>query len=371
MAWPGLHICPPQPQASNTEKMTSDVMKNPTRLPQVSSQTFLKFLPYGLAVMGLVWVLHDVNPDRIFHQATRVNWWWVGLAVGCDTISYVSQGWRWHSLLPRPTRVTVGQTIQAVYAGLFASEVLPLRAGEVVRAVLVGKWANLPVTTIVPSIIVERLLDGLWLVVALSMAATWLPVPKQVVEATWILAGAMIVASGLGCLVVWQAGEISKNRLESLSPPLAGIWLKLYQTGWLPLVEGVQSLTPGRHLALAGVLSGVYLSTQVVAFWGALRACQIQVALPTALLVFLLVQLGTMLPNTPSNIGTYQFFCTLGLTLVGIEKNAAVAASMLVFLILTVPLWILGCIATSQCRLSGAQLNQIVAQQATEAPDAI
>lgn len=370
MAWPGLHICPPQRQVSapSANQTTHHSMKNLIRLPQVSSQTCLKFLPYGLAVMGLAWVLHDVNPGRVFHQAVYLNWWWVGLAVGCDTISYVSQGWRWHSLLPKPTQVTIRQTTQAVYAGLFASEVLPLRAGEVVRAMLVGKWANLPVTTIVPSIIVERLLDGFWLVVALSMAARVLPVPKQVVEATWILAGAMIVALGVVWLVVWQAGTGSETRL---SPPLAGIWQKLYQTWWLPLVQGIQSLTPGRHLALAGVLSGVYLSTQIGAFWCALRACPIQIALPTALLVFLLVQLGTMLPNTPSNLGTYQFFCTLGLTLFGVEKNAAVAASMLVFLILTVPLWILGFIATSQCQLSGAQLNQVVAQQVTEAPDAI
>ena len=53
--------------------------------------------------------------------------------------------------------------------------------------------------------------------------------------------------------------------------------------------------------------------------------------------VFLIVHLGIAIPNAPANVGTFQLFSVLGLTLFGIKKSAAAAFSVLAFAILTVP----------------------------------
>jgi len=44
--------------------------------------------------------------------------------------------------------------------------------------------------------------------------------------------------------------------------------------------------------------------------------------------VFLILHFGTALPNAPSNVGTYQFFTVLGLTLFGIDKTTATGFSV-------------------------------------------
>jgi hypothetical protein len=72
--------------------------------------------------------------------------------------------------------------------------------------------------------------------------------------------------------------------------------------------------------------------------------------------VFLLVRLGTAIPNAPANIGTFQFFVAAGLTFFGVDKTTAAAFSMAVFLILTVPLWLIGFFALSR---TGLTLNAI------------
>lgn len=62
----------------------------------------------------------------------------------------------------------------------------------------------------------------------------------------------------------------------------------------------------------------------------------------------LIVRLGTAIPGAPSNIGTYQFFCVVGLTLFGVDKTLATGFSVVVFFLLTLPLWALGLLAVSR-----------------------
>jgi uncharacterized membrane protein YbhN (UPF0104 family) len=68
--------------------------------------------------------------------------------------------------------------------------------------------------------------------------------------------------------------------------------------------------------------------------------------------IFLIVHLGTALPNAPANVGTYQFFCVLGLAFFGVDKTTAGGFSVVVFILLTIPLWAIGAVAFGQSGLS-------------------
>ena len=68
------------------------------------------------------------------------------------------------------------------------------------------------------------------------------------------------------------------------------------------------------------------------------------------------VRLGTAIPNAPANVGSFQFFTVLALRLFGEDKTVAVGFSMVYFLALTVPLWILGLLAISR---TGMNLSTI------------
>lgn len=68
--------------------------------------------------------------------------------------------------------------------------------------------------------------------------------------------------------------------------------------------------------------------------------------------VALIVRLGTMVPGPPSNIGTYQFFTVIGLSLFGVDRALAAGFSFVVFFVLTFPLWVIGTLAFLKCGLS-------------------
>src|SRR5215831_13813943 len=142
-----------------------------------------------LAAAGLVWVLHDVHLSRLARQLAGIDWRRVALAMACDLLSYLVQGVRWKLLLEPVGKINLLQAVQAIYAGLFTNEVLPMRPGEFVRSYIASRRVGAGFVTILPSIILERLFDGVWIAMGIGLAAIFAPLPEDLIEA-----GEMFVA---------------------------------------------------------------------------------------------------------------------------------------------------------------------------------
>ena len=94
---------------------------------------------YAISIACLIWVYRGFDWKGELPKLMQTDWRWVTVAVLADVVVYVVQGWRWNLLLQPLAPVPVMQTIQAIYIGLFANEVLPLRSGEVIRCYLLSR----------------------------------------------------------------------------------------------------------------------------------------------------------------------------------------------------------------------------------------
>ena len=83
----------------------------------------------------MAWVLNGAGLTHIWGEIRRMQWAWVSLAVSTNVLVYLLQGWRWKLLLRPIEPVPFFHTVRAIYVGLFANEVLPLRAGELINYV--------------------------------------------------------------------------------------------------------------------------------------------------------------------------------------------------------------------------------------------
>lgn len=307
---------------------------------------------YLLATGGLLWVLHDVQPAELARSLGAVNWMWVVPAIFCDILGYVAQGWRWQLLLRPVGRLPVLRTTQAIYAGLFVNEVAPMRLGEVARAWLVSRWLGHPLLETVPSMAVERLQDALWLAIAFGVTALAVPLPETLTRAGNILGIATLVA------VAIFAGFLLRNRRESEDAAPrhgAGLGCRL-RRAFARLRRGLLRIGFSRELYLSFGVSFFLLLFQALAFWLIMPACGLKIPFWTGMVVFLIVHIGTAIPNAPANVGSYQFFTVLGLTLFGADKTQATAFSLVAFILLTIPLWLLGFWALSR---SGSSLGEL------------
>jgi hypothetical protein len=309
---------------------------------------------YLVALVCLIWVFHDIHFRALLQTMTNVHWEWVGIAIVFDILSYISQGIRWRLLLKTKGEISVLKATQAIYAGLFTNEILPLRIGELVRAYLASCWLYSEFVSIIPSMAVERLFDGVWLALAIGLVAIFIPLPKDLIEGEEMLGAVVLIATGVFLYLVFR----KKTFLYENS----GV-----KSGWRPL-GFVKSLISRLHIELQaiGMSRSFYMSFavslfilffQILAFWLVMRAYDLNLSFWAGAVVFLIVHLGTAIPNAPANIGTYQFFCVVGLSLFGVEKTLATAFSVVVFIILTIPLWVIGMIALSYTSMSLTEIR--------------
>jgi glycosyltransferase 2 family protein len=308
-----------------------------------------------IASAGLIWVLRDIHPSRLAGQLAGIDWRWVALAMVCDVLSYVVQAVRWQLLLEPVGKIGLLQATQSIFAGLFTNEVLPMRPGEFVRSYLASRWMRASFVAILPSIIVERLFDGMWIAIGIGLAAFFAPLPEDLIETGETFGGVIALIVALFAYLVLRRpwpGDRPVNRGLPGWKPLRAVVALLTRLG-----DGLRATGRTKEFYLAFVLSLFFLALQMVAFWLIMFGYGLRLSLWVGVAVFVIVNLGTALPNTPANIGSYQFFTVLGLTLFGVEKTSATGFSLVVFTLLTLPPLLIGFLALSRSGMSLAAIR--------------
>jgi len=115
---------------------------------------------------------------------------------------------------------------------------------------------------------------------------------------------------------------------------------------------------PSFYLA---VLASLFMPfCQVMGLWAMMKSYHLTLPFLAAIVVLLIINLGVSLPNAPANVGSYQFFCVLGLSVFQVEKTTATGFSFFAFLALTVPFVFLGFAALLRSGLSLKSMRETV-----------
>jgi hypothetical protein len=312
---------------------------------------------YTIAAVCLYWVLRDLDPRELLRRVAEMDPFWVAAAILFDVLSYICQGLRWKLLLRPVGRITVLRTTQAIYAGLFVNEMLPMKLGEIVRAYLISRWTSAKLSSVVPSILLERLFDGVWLAVGIVITILFVPLPRRLVEAGDVFGVAIFVAVVIVTILA-LGGHPSANN---------GVQKKRFLTLVQSISFELRIASKTTAALLAFVLSLVLLLLQGFSFWFVMRAYGLRLSFLMGLAVFIIVHLGTLVPTAPANVGSYQFFTVLGLTLFGVEKSTAAGFSLVVFAVLTAPLWAIGLWALGSSGLTFLEIRSELARLLTPA----
>jgi uncharacterized membrane protein YbhN (UPF0104 family) len=170
------------------------------------------------------------------------------------------------------------------------------------------------------------------------------------VHAEEVLAVLVFAATAVFVYVVMRRHP-TPSRPELNDAPPKGIRRRLSRI-MKSLAAGLRDIGGSRYFYESFSVSSILLVFQVLAFWLVMYGYGLQLTLWHGAAVLLIVHLGTAIPSAPSNIGTYQFFTVLGLTQFGIDKTLATGFSVVVFLILTIPLWLIGIFAFGHAGMS-------------------
>ena len=319
----------------------------PSWLPQV--------VGYGLSAGSLIWVLHGYPLNELLPNIRSLDWRWVAFAILTDLSVYVVHGWRWNTLLFPVARLGFWTTVQSIYIGLFANEVLPLRVGELIRCYLMAHWNNLRLSLAFASAAVERIIDGFWMLIAFAIAAGFIKHMPHDPEAArfeedltffvWIVAAAVLLATAALCWIV-----LRKHHAHAV----------LHESRWAAtrrhIVEGLQLMGNLRTLGLTSIVSLLYLALQVLFVFALMKAYGFDLSFWVAGGILTIVRMSTVVPNAPGNLGLVNFAVVFALRLFEVEPNEAKTFSLIFYAVQTFPLLIGGAIATA---LTGLNIGEL------------
>jgi uncharacterized protein (TIRG00374 family) len=302
---------------------------------------------YLLSAGCLAWVLHGYPLNELIPSIRALDWRWVMLGVALDLSVYVAHAQRWNTLLGPVARLRLWRTVQAIYIGLFANEVLPLRTGELIRCYLLGHWNDLRLSLVFASAALERLFDGFWMLLAFLITASFVKgIPTDLIILVQIL-GALLL---LGALAL---GWILMRRQDAHAVFSESRWAATSRH----IVEGLHLMGNPRTMSLTALYSLLYLVLQIVSVFALMKAYGLDLSIWVAAGVLAIVRFATVVPNAPGNVGLFQAACVLALGLFDVEKNDAKTFSFIMFFALTLPLLIGGAVATARSGLNLGELK--------------
>jgi uncharacterized protein (TIRG00374 family) len=289
-------------------------------------------------------------------------------------LTYVLRAARWQYLLRPIGRVGLGLALRTTVIGFAATALLPARAGELLRPYLLARKAGLRATATFATIIVERLLDTITVVLLFAAYLLVFDTGMSSADAATFrqikLGGALAGAACLVVLVVlfFLAGHpgtlerltlgISKVLPASLAERVAG----LVRT----FAEGLAIVRQPQRLAAALVFSLPLWLSIAAGIWLVTRAFHIEMPFTGSFVIVALLVVGVAVP-TPGAVGGFHYFYKLGaMAFFAATPDRAVGAALVLHAVSFVPVAIAGLILMAQEGLSLSRLGSVTRSTGVE-----
>ncbi len=284
----------------------------------------------AVGVLILYGLLRTVHPDQVGRAIRNANPGWIAVGLAGYLAFIVIRGWRWLVILKASApAATLGDATAVTAIGFAVNAVSPFKLGELLRIGTIAPRARIGVGEATATVVVERVLDVLaLLVIALGAAA----VAGGGSNSFGLWSGVVVIAAGslvigvVAYLMVSypQATLAAIDRVAARMPARVGAFVDRFAAS---VLKGLASLrSPGR-LATAGVLSLLTWLCIDLGLMACFRALTPQLSIPTLALACTIFIISQAISITPGSVGTYEGFFLLVLSTFGAQPAALVTAA--------------------------------------------
>ena len=327
-----------------------------------------------LAVALLVLFLYNVDLRGVALQVVHAKLEWLALSLFTMLVNLAIRSWRWQYLLEPLGRPSFASSFRATAVGFAASTVLPARAGEVIRPYFLSRQENVSATGAFATIILERVLDMVTVLVLLAAYVVFLAPSTTAANHTafeavkW--AGLTAGAGAVGLLVVLfvLAGNPSRlaeslTRLEAFLPSrLAGMLARVAEK----FATGLGAIRKPGRLLVALVLSFPLWLSIGAGIWAVAVAFHLAMPFAGSFLVMALLVVGVAVPTPGAVGGFHAAFRFAATTFFAAPDDAAVGAAIVLHLFSVGPTLLLGLLFAAHEGLNLSGMRTLANQADTE-----
>lgn len=307
-----------------------------------------------------------VNIQQMLEAFKIARYWYLVPAVLVMFLSYWLRSLRWRYLMAPVKRIETNALFSALLIGYMANSFLPAHLGEFVRAYVIGKKKDIPSSTVLASIIIERIIDVLTLLALMGVTVIIFPFPDWVKRSGYIFL-VVVVLLFLALVLMKMYREKSLAFIAIFTRLLPAKLEDRINRAFRSLIDGIMPLIKKNHYLKVFVLTMLIWLCYAVSFQILFYSFSFveKYSLPwlASLVLLVLTTIGVLVPSSPGYIGVYHFLCQVGLGFFGIPKGAALSYAFVMHGINFFPIIIVGLILVA---VNNIKIRNFDKEQVTE-----
>jgi len=277
-----------------------------------------------------------INLSLAWRALRTSDYWWIAVALIAFGLGDLTRALRWRSLFARGRRPPPGAVANAMMVGYLYNNIMPARAGEAARIVVLTQRSDTAPVEIVGTVVLERLYDVLGILVLFFAAEPWLP------HVSWFRAAALaaIVLAVMIAAAAIILAVYGDRPLRLLLRPLARFSLFSGERLEHTVQELVHGLSGLRHPALAleafawTIVS--WLLTSACAYFVTV-AFHLHLPFAAGILVAVAIGAGMILPSSPAAVGVFEGATLIALNAYSIPHSSGLPCALVLHLVNFVP----------------------------------
>jgi glycosyltransferase 2 family protein len=321
----------------------------------------------AITVALLVWFFRNADFPQVWREIRGANPWALLGMLTATVLTYLLRALRWQYLLRPlgPTRLRVA--FRTTVIGFAANTVLPARVGEIVRPYLLARSEGLSVPATITTIILERLLDFVTVLVLFGAFVVFFDpglehVNREVYRG--VKAGGLLGAAAAGAILL----VLILNAIRpALTHRLVDVCLRPFPERFrirasgviYGLLDGLAVTRDPRLLAQAVALSFPLWFSIATGIWLVTVAFHMTIPYTGSFLIMALLVVGVAAP-TPGAVGGFHEMFRIGTAVFyGVDNDRAVGAAIVLHAASFIPVTLLGGLFMMQDGLNLARVRRL------------
>ena len=277
-----------------------------------------------ISLVAIAAILNFVDLQRFVDAICSANYWLLLTVFASSIIWLAVRGIVWRTILRG--RASYRDVFLTLCEGYLMNNFLPFRLGEIGRAFLLGRKSKLGFIEVLPTIIIERILDLAFAAAILLSAVPFVIGAAGAGKIAIIISGVMVVG-----LVVLYLLARNRDWALGLFQRLSARWPGLQKQGGdflTSLFSGLSILTDGRLFLRVLMWMALNWAIAIIQFYILLLAFFPQATLLWSLFGLGAVAFGNAIPSLPGAVGTFEGAFGGAITILSGDQSIALAAAL-------------------------------------------